>query len=75
MKLDVQRTGVGRRTTSASRPAIRERQLCTIQIKPYVRSYHESASAACVFRRSRAGIPEDAGPPFRFMPGRVSEAV
>jgi hypothetical protein len=24
----------------------------------------------CVFRSSRATIPEDAGPPFRFMPGR-----
>jgi hypothetical protein len=26
--------------------------------------------AGCVFRRSRAGIPIHAGPPFRFMPGR-----
>ncbi|MFZ1622051.1 hypothetical protein, partial [Dokdonella sp.] len=27
-------------------------------------------TAHCVFRSSRATIPEDAGPPFRFMPGR-----
>jgi hypothetical protein len=28
------------------------------------------SSVTCVFRRSRAGIPIHAGPPFRFMPGR-----
>lgn len=29
----------------------------------------------CVFRRSRAGIPIYAGPPFRSMPGRLKRAA
>ena len=32
--------------------------------------FNPSLRDSCVFRSSRATIPEDAGPPFRFMPGR-----
>ena len=41
-----------------------------LHLKDRINAPLSESEIDCVFRRSRASIPEDAGPPFRCMPGR-----